>query len=235
MRTMKPASLLFPALTALILSITALRAHGAEPVRQQHRISDATGVVIETVGDADIRPGQEASLTIEAEPDVLAALTFNVEKGTLFLRSKGNFSTRHAVRYTIVLPRLQQLSSRGSGHVKASNFQGERLTVEASGSGDVVLDGIASRHLLLRLTGSGNIDAAGKGDVLQAEISGAGDIHAERYPVTRAEAKITGSGEIRLDASTHLDAAIEGAGDIRYGGNPTVTRRISGAGRIDPL
>jgi hypothetical protein len=223
-------------LTALILSMTAAQARSEPPVRQQYRIPEATGVVIETVGEVDIRPGKVSSLTIEAEPRVLEALAFAVEKGILFLRSKGDFSTRHPVRYTVVVPRLQRLSSQGSGQVTASAFHGgEELLVEAAGSGDVALDGIESRRLLLRISGSGNIDAVGKGEALQAEISGAGEIRAERYPVARAEAKITGSGEIRLSANTRLEAVIEGAGDIRYGGNPEVIRRISGAGSVDPL
>jgi hypothetical protein len=210
-------------------------ANAAESTTQQHELPGVSRVTIETVGDLQLRPGAEARLTIEAEPEVLQKLDISIQKDTLFLRGKGNIKTQHAVRFVAVIPRLQSLASHGSGNATVGAFHGKQLDIELAGSGDIALDGVKAGRLTLHVSGSGNIDAAGSGDALRAEISGSGEIRANGYAVSRAEAKIGGAGEIRLHASESLNAVIDGAGNIRYEGSPAVTQSISGAGSIDPL
>lgn len=222
------------ALLSGLLAMT-LVAQAAGVLRQRHDIPAITQVVIETPGDLEIRPGAQASLTIEAEQKTLDALDFVIDGETLFLRNKGGFSTQQGLRYLIVVPKLQSFSSRSSGNSTVGAFHGERLDVEIGGSGDVTLTGIKARRLNLRVSGSGNIEAGGGGDALRAEISGSGGIRAEGYAVARAETRIDGSGEILVRASKELEAVIRGAGSIRYAGKPAVTQVISGAGSVDPL
>ncbi|MDR1463201.1 MAG: DUF2807 domain-containing protein [Azoarcus sp.] len=207
----------------------------AELAIRRHELPGVSRVVIETVGDLQVRPGAEARLTIEAEAEVLQELDISIQEDTVFLCSKGNIKTRHAVKFVTVLPRLQSLSSRGSGDATVGAFDGKQLDIELGSSGNIALDGVKAEQLTLHVAGSGHIDATGRGDTLRAEISGSGEIRAEGYVVIRAEAKIGGAGEIRLHASESLDAVIDGAGNIRYTGSPAVTQSISGAGSIGPL
>jgi hypothetical protein len=193
-------------------------------------------VVIETLGDMEIRLGTEARLIVKAEPEVLRQLDNSPVKDTLFLRSKGSFSTQQGVHYELVLPRLRVLASKGSGDIALGAFSGETLDVDLAGSGSVRLDGVEFERLDLKVSGSGDIAATGRGRELHAEIAGSGNIHAENYVVTRAKAEVGGSGGISVHPRERLETAIAGAGDIRYRGNPAVTRTTAtGAGSVEPF
>jgi hypothetical protein len=223
----------FLTLTTLLLMVPM--AHCTEPIRQRHAVSGIERVVIETPGSLQIRPGPEAQLTIEAEPEVLRQLDNVSEKGVLYLRSKGSFSTQRGLRYELVIPRLRALSVQGSGDVTVGDFRGEALDVDLGGSGEVALEGVKIERLGLQLSGSGNIEASGRGNALQVEIAGSGGIGAEGYAVARAVAKITGSGNISVHADKQLTAIIDGSGNIQYKGHPVVTQSVSGSGSVDPL
>ena len=222
-----------PFLAGMLLLMTTVV--NAEAVRSQRMDIPASvqRVVIETSGDLEIRPGAAGRLTVEAEPRVLQKLDNAFQRDTLYLRSKDSFDTQHGIRYVLEIPRLRSLTARGNGTAQIGAFQGDALELELVGNGDATIEGVAFKHLALRISGSGNIDISGRGETLDAAVNGVGNIRAENLVVAHAEATITGVGDIYLQATKQIKGEIVGSGHIRYKGRPE-TPPI-GTNSIEPL
>ena len=239
---MYPVESLTPIIMKIIFCLTVLSflttmAYG-EPVHQkQLTISGIRQIIIETPGDLDIRPGLEERLVVETDKKTLEQLDSFAENDILYLRSKGNFSAPHGLRYLVVTRALNRLTIHGSSNSTVGAFKGDALNIELVGSGGAVLKDIEFHRLVLRITGSGSIEAHGHGQELSAELNGSGEIRTQHYTVTQAEVKIAdlGVGNISVQASKHLKAAIEGVGSIRYKGHPKISQSILGVGLIEPL
>lgn len=91
---------------------------------------------------------------------------------------------------------------------------------------------------LLRLTGSGSIDAdAASGDAIEAVVTGSGDLKVAKLTGKNAEVKLSGSGDIEIGGGTvgAADLAVTGSGDIDAEGLAATTLDVSvtGSGNVD--
>ena len=104
-----------------------------------------------------------------------------------------------------------------------------------SGSGDMQALGnfTGSSVMEARISGSGNISIEqGITDNFYANISGSGNIHAFGLQSKKAEVNSSGSGSVELKCSDELKVKISGSGDVYYKGTPAVSAEISGSGRV---
>lgn len=89
--------------------------------------------------------------------------------------------------------------------------------IDIIGSGDVYLAGtIKGNHLNLNITGSGDIEAEFlQYTSLTAFVKGSGDIHIKNTEATSVEAMICGSGDIEMKGSSiQAKLTVNGSGDI---------------------
>lgn len=95
------------------------------------------------------------------------------------------------------------------------------------------MTGLNAPSLVVRLPGSGTIQAAGTTARLDVAIGGSGTALLSRLIARDATASIDGSGGIVLTATHSVDASISGSGTIVYTGNPAhVTKSVTGSGTI---
>jgi hypothetical protein len=163
-----------------------------------------------------IRVGEEQSVQVYGDDNLIDRVTTDVDATTLVIGSKsGSYSTSSPMRVEVSVPSLSELTLSGSGMVVATGVEGAQLTVTISGSGVVRATGM-TQQLGVTVSGSG-----------QAELGG--------VEATAVQAVVSGSGEIVVTATSSLDASIPGSGSIMYGGNPTnVTKSVTGSGEITP-
>jgi hypothetical protein len=83
-----------------------------------------------------------------------------------------------------------------------------------------------------RVSGSGEIDIAGKARKLDASISGSGTVYAYNLKTPDVSVKITGSGDARVYPTVSLYAGITGSGSVYYKGEPKVDSDVTGSGRV---
>lgn len=170
---------------------------------------------IVSAGSANCRVtvGSGPSLELKADDNILPLIVTRVENGTLYIESKGSYSTRNGIEVAIKVPNLESFLSRGSG--------------------DSEIVGVRSRSFSAEIAGSGNIRGSGQADRGDYSIRGSGDMDFSNLRTKDSEASIAGSGAIELFATGTLDATIRGSGSIRYRGNPAkVNRSIAGSGEI---
>jgi hypothetical protein len=154
------------------------------------------------------------SLTIEAEPKVLALLGSDVVNGRLLLgpRSGASFQTKQPIIFRLTVKALDDVMDDGSGRIDGSHLQAAKLSVALRGSGAVNLNGSATVQDI-SVTGSGSFDGA--------SLAG-----------KSAQLRVTGAGQATVNASDALNVVVTGSGSVRYLGSPTITQQVSGSGSI---
>jgi hypothetical protein len=240
--------------TVRLGEVGAVRGSGGV-VEQVREVSDFTGVELAGVGDLTIQMGDEESLRIEAEDNLLEYIETEVRGGTLRIQTRPGVTLRsqRSIRYYLTARELDRIVISGSGDVEAPDLQAGRfsitisgsgdlamgeleadaLSVKISGSGDVDMDDLRSRTLEVSILGSGNL-AIGGGQVEKQTITinGSGDYQARGLESAEAQVTIPGSGAVTLQVHDYLKVVISGSGDVRYVGSPRVDKSVSGSGNV---
>ena len=199
----------------LSLGVPAETLSGSGRTATQAR--DAKGfnaVELAIPGKMEIVQGDKEGVTITADDNLLAEIETVVERDALRIRFRKNLNvrTQTPIRVTLHAKMLQAIS--------------------LAGAGDVTAPSLNARDLAVRISGSGDVQLAGKAESLQVRISGSGDVKAGKLETQSAKVSIAGSGGVTLWAKQSLEVSVAGSGDVRYYGDPTVARKIAGSGSV---
>ncbi len=203
-------------------------------------IAEFTGISIEGSGDAVVLFGDEPSIVVEADENLLEYIETEVEGNTLYLRlrhpEKGvSFRTRSPLRYTITTPSVSAFSIAGSGSVHCAKLAAEELGVEIAGSGTVVLNDMRCGKLEIDIAGSGDVRMSGVAESQWIQISGSGDVAAGDLRTKKTRIDIAGSGDATIWATERLRVSVAGSGDVQYYGSPSLSKSIDGMGSVRHL
>ena len=254
-------ALLLLAVLLTALSYSMLRAQGpALPSNLEgRRVMPETRAVSGAVANIDLngpinlslRQGAVPSLVVRGEQRLLGNIDTSEEGGILHIGTKGMLlNPRHPIQVTLVLPRLDQVSVRGSGDSSVNGFSGERIDVQLSGSGnlkfngryrqvsaslhgsgDMELNGGSSETVDITLVGSGNMTVVGSCRQFALDQTGSGDLDGEHMSADEANVELKGSGGVSLTALKSIAVTLRGSGGVNVFGNPSerhVTRSGSG-------
>ena len=164
--------------------------------------------------DVTITIGQQQSLSIEADDNILPVLTTEVKNGKLEIGSSESYSPKTKIKITITVAQLDGAS--------------------VAGSGEINVVGVNSKTFSAQIAGSGEINLNGSADALNATVTGSGDLDATKFTVADATVNVTGSGDAKVNATRSLNATVTGSGDIKFASNPdlNVQSSIQGSGRV---
>lgn len=192
-----------------LLAATALTFIGlgssasAETVTITPDLKDFTRVELRTAADVDITVGENYSVTITADDDVMEETEVIVKGERLLIKRKNedeirffNWNTKGNMEVVITMPVIEEM--------------------EINGSGDTEIRGVDSEELELRINGSGNLNVRGKSKSLDLSINGSGDIDMEQVDGGDVEASINGSGDIDIAGGTcqSIEIEINGSGNV---------------------
>jgi len=220
-------------IAAVLATAFGAPAHAATESRS---VGNFDEVVFAVAADLTIEQGASESLTIDAEPAVLARITTDVHGRQLLIGvAPGRMETRQPIRIRLGVRSLRAFESRAVGAVSIGPLRSEELALVLAGGGSIQLDRlVGARSLDVRISGAGGVDIrGGKVQAQRLSISGTGSYSAPALASDRAEVAIDGSGDARIAASSALDVRIAGIGQVHYRGDPAVTRSISGIGSIE--
>lgn len=163
--------------------------------------------------DLKVEVGKTQSVTITFDDNLIDFIRTDSDGKTLIIETEESFSTRYNVQVVISVPQLELINSEGSGTIDVANLDSKKFRAIISGSGDLV--------------------ATGKVDLLEIEINGSGDVHTEEVVAREVTVSINGSGTAEVSAVEVLDAEINGSGDVLYVGKPdNVYSSVNGSGKI---
>lgn len=200
-------------------------------------VSNFNQVSLQGSGDLTIRSGEQESLTIEAEDNILPLITSEVKGSRLELGFKPNTSLNHSrpIHFTLVVKNLTGVSLEGSGNITNSSLTTDHLDLSILGSGNMRFENLKAQALKLDLVGSGTVDASGEVQSQAVSIPGSGSFRANDLKSQTAHVSILGSGEADVWAEKSLDIEISGSGSVKYYGSPKITQKITGSGNIRSL
>ena len=176
-------------------------------------MAEFTGVVLDLPAKVEVRLGPSPSARVEADDNLVGAITTDVVDGSLVVDTTTTFSTESEITVAVVTPALDRVEVRGSGSIEAFDVTGESL--DAS------------------IRGSGSISASGSVERVTVMSSGSGS--ARLFDLSAAEADVTveGSGAVEVTVSRSLRAVVTGSGTVTFGGDPTeVITDVNGSGSI---
>lgn len=216
MKTKKGLLVSLLAILLLMLSACNVVIGSGGRVTESRSVSDFDSISLNGSGDVIIEQGGEESLTIETNDNIMQYVTTEVRDGTLHLAVEApNAVLFTRIVFTVGVVDLSGLEIAGSGSIKGDGIETDQLEVSVGGSGNVELEGTATRQ---------TIDIAGSG-----RYKG-GDLRSET-----ADVSIAGSGKATVWATDGLDVSIAGSGTVEYYGSPTVNFSSSGSGNTKSL
>lgn len=229
-------------------------------VTEERAVDDFDSIDFNYVGEMIVIQGDEPSVVIEGDDNVVDNIETYVRGNTLIIDTKknhlfGGLRSFKKLTFTVTTPDLDEINLAGSGEVSADAFTTEKLKIELSGAGsmslaqiqtdefDAELSGAGSMTIAqiqtdefdIELSGAGSIDVAGATQSLVVDLNGLGNMDAGSFASDTVEVNIDGAGSATVWARETLDANISGAGSVDYYGSPSVTRNVSGVGGIDSL
>ncbi|MCP4547369.1 MAG: DUF2807 domain-containing protein [bacterium] len=188
--------------------------HGSgDIVSEDRQVRDFTWIEVNDDINLYVRVGDERSIKVVADDNLMSRLRTRVKHHTLKVGFKGRCVPTHATRVVVTIPELERIELNGSGDCEIEKLGGRRFKITVKGSSDVLLSG-GIEDLIVRILGSGNINA-------------------HKLLTEHSQITIMGSGDIDVNASATLDITILGSGDIDVYGNPEIVDKcILGSGEV---
>ena len=229
-----------------------------EIIQETRSIEDVDGISLATQGDMIIKIGQQESLVIEAEDNIIENIETRVENGVLMIKSRNNLGLRNLepINYTLTVKALDTINISSSGNIQAPDLQADQFDINLSSSGDLNMGDLETETLTIKLSSSGNlsmgmldaktlkvsITSSGDVDILGGDIkhqdisiSSSGKYAARDMNSQTAEVALSSSGSATLKVSDQLSANISSSGDLNYIGTPVLNASTSSSGRINQI
>ncbi len=215
-------------------------------VTESREVSNFDRVVLRDYGELVITQGEQESLTVEADRDILPRIKTGVRDGTLVISIGGDWLdkvsdvittslTRKRIKYSLIAKKLTSLEVYGAARIDVSNIETDRLRLRLTGAGQVRIESLTAESLEVDLPGMGKIDVMGQVTEQRITMSGAGEYSAPKLESKKSRVDIRGAGKATVWAVDDLDVTIQGLGSVEYYGTPTVRRSVSGLGSVKSL
>jgi hypothetical protein len=205
-------------------------------VTESREVRNFDRVSLTGSGEVALTQGDEESLIIETDRNVMQYITSEVEGGKLTLGpERGTIVRPTRLTFTLGVKDLDGLTVSSSGDIAAESTHTDRLEIVVSGSGGVRIDALTAQEVEVRISGSGDVELDGQVKELYLDISGSGKYHGGDLRSETTSVTISGSGEATVWTTESLDASISGSGSVSYYGDPETDVSRSGSGEVNDL
>jgi hypothetical protein len=204
--------------------------------KEERDVSGFDEVSFSGMGTLIITQGEEESLVVEADDNILPLIETNVFGGSLIIGYKWGYNVIPAtnIKFYLSVDDLSKISLSGAGKIECSNLETDKLEVELSGAGDIDFD-IDADELVITSAGAGDLTLSGEVEKQSVDISGVGRYNAKELESEECDIKVSGAGSATLNVAGELDIDISGVGNVYYIGNPRVKQDISGLGKVESI
>ncbi|MBD2700993.1 DUF2807 domain-containing protein [Spirosoma sp. BT702] len=206
-----------------------------EIVKQQRTISSFTKLNVRIGTRVRIVSGDATKAELEGESNILEHVITDVKNGelTVMLNNHKRFKQTKGVTVTIHVAKLDRaMVSTGSSIQSELPIQADQLTLVVE-TGSRMTATVSAKTLDLTVRDGSR--ATLQGNVAEADInlSGAGNLNAEKLTVARSEVKLDGASHADIHVTESLAASADGVSTLTYSGNPTVkSQEVSGLSKI---
>ncbi len=236
---MKKYLILILGLTVVILFSGCIGLGGAgsgNVVNETREVSDFQEVSLSGIGNLIISQGEQETLSIETDDNVLPYINSEVKNNRLEITYDPRMpAPTEGVNIYLNVVDINVVELSGAAKIEANQLNTDNLTLNMDGAGQANIDNITTEELFITNSGAGRITISGTTDQQTITINGAGEYRAADLVSRSATITINGSGNVILNVSEILNAIINGSGNVEYRGNPEVVEQISGIGSVRPI
>jgi len=187
-----------------------------------------------------VNQGDEYSVTVEADDNLLPQLVTTVRDGVLFIENgQGNYFKRtaptQAVKITITVKDLNEIILARPGRVEVNGLKTGKLDLGLKSAGEVVLQDLEADALNVYMYG-GKVISTGTADQLSVSIGKVGEFDGTSLQTQTANVQIGGTASTTVRVSDSLSVSLSGSVAMNYYGSPEeIHESISGAASINKL
>jgi hypothetical protein len=206
-------------------------------ITESREVSGFDSVSHTGIGRVIIDQGDQESLTIEADDNILEYITSEVKSGNLVLSFNEDvrFESTSSITFNVGAKEIVELNSTGTGSIEIDELSTDNLNFSTSGTGSISIGSLTANDLAVNANGTGDIQLAGNVETQEINRVGTGDYDAPDLESKTAIVKATGTGSVVIWVLDSLDVEITGTSKVSYYGSPNVTQDISGTGSLTSL
>jgi hypothetical protein len=192
---------------------------------EQREVGSYDRISVSHIFKVELIPGDEGSLRLEGEENLLDYVITDVSGGRLKITVEKGIQLEPSrrsdgIRIRVPVRDLDGLSVSGAADLTGSGeFVFPSFSVESSGASEVKL-ALQSDAVRVQTSGASDIVLKGRTETLEVQSSGASHLKAYDLESREAEVSVSGASEARISVSGELKARASGAAHIRYRGNP---------------
>lgn len=228
---------LFLIISSLILfsSCDEIIIGSGKVVKESRHVNSFKAIDISGSFKIFLSQGDNESLMIEADDNLMKYIKSHVSGGTLYLETTGYNLKSTTLKAYITIKELNNIEASGAVKITGeAPLDIDDLSIGVSGAANLNME-LYGDKLELKVSGAGKGSMKGNIDKAIIKLSGASKLLAEELIVNNMDIEISGAGSAKVNVINELDASISGAGNIRYAGNPKVHSNISGAGKVKKI
>jgi len=230
--------LIIAALPVMMSHGCAFGIDGSGVVTTENRtVTTFTGIDLQCSANVYFMQGDEQSVKVEAEDNIISHITTEVKNDELVVSTDGkDFNSHQQINVYVTVKELCLLELSGSGNmVGKSHINCDNMTIHIGGSGDIKAD-VRSLTMKIKLAGSGSLEISGTATSTDIRIAGSGNVNAKNLQAMTSAVAISGSGQSTINASEVLTVSISGSGDVHYIGDPQkLNTSITGSGTVSKI
>lgn len=210
------------------IGINAAVFAGEKERSEDRNVRNFDAVKVSAGIDLYISMGDNESVRVVADDDVIDDVKTEVRGGTLHVYMKSNNSWFNifnwgntASRKVYVTAReMKSIEASSGSDVKSENtLRGDMLKVSASSGSDVNLD-VVYKEISLSSSSGSDARLSGKAKYFRASSSSGSDINARDLETQICRVNVGSGADATVTASEELEANASSGGDVRYYGNP---------------
>ena len=148
-----------------------------------------------------INCGEEPSIHISGDENILPLITTIISKGVLKFESDSTFETKADSEMIINIKSIKDFTFDGVGKTVIHNLNENKFKCNINGVGSCELNG--------------------KVESFYVSVNGVGSVNARQLIADDVVASLNGVGSVKLYAKNSLNASVNGIGGLTYFGNPT--------------
>jgi hypothetical protein len=202
---------------------------------QTRQVAEFQAIDVRGAVELRVRQAARQSVSVEADDNLLPMIETVVEGTTLKVgpRRGANMRPRQPIVVTVDVVQLKSIDAAGSSKVHVDGLEAPSFALTMAGAGEFRLRGLACGDLRIGISGSGDVEAAGRATSVSIDIAGSGDVRASALQSDDVRVRIAGSGDAAVQAARSLDVSIAGSGDVTYSGEPArLKTSVAGSGHI---
>jgi hypothetical protein len=217
-----------------VLDMRRVRGNGNITSRDYNE-SNFSEISIGGAIEATIVQGNNFSVKLEGESNILDNIAVRVERNRLIIENKNyvNLSPTKPIKAYISAPQYKYLKVSGASSITGDGkiSSADETKMEASGASHININ-INANKLSLEVSGASKAMLNGTAKQFSLEVSGASSFSGFDLSTEKATVSVSGAAGAEINATQTLNADASGASGVYYKGKPQVTSNTSGASSV---